>query len=105
MDIDQIPEGTTTVRFKLAGNPADSYWMLLRRPHPELCTRGSGYVEDLVCQTDSRTLVDLHLRRTTYEAALRSGRVRLDGPPALTRKFPTWFRTSPFAEYLPEQAG
>lgn len=104
VDVDQLPIGTTTVRFQLVDHPADSYWMLLRRPHPELCTRGLGYVEDLVCHTDSQTLVDLHLRRTTYLAALRSARLRLDGPPSLARKFRTWFKTSPFADYLPERS-
>jgi len=104
VDVDRIPTGTTTVRFRLDDCPADSYWMLLRRPTPELCTRGAGYVEDLLCRTDGRTLVDLHLRRTGYGEVLRSGRLRLDGPPPLVREFQTWFRTSPFAEYLPDRA-
>jgi DNA-binding HxlR family transcriptional regulator len=103
VDVDQIPDGTTTVRFQLNDHLASNYWMLLRRPHPELCTRSSGYVEDLVCRTDSQTLVDLHLRRTTYTAALRSGRLTLEGPPSLARKFRTWFKTSPFADYVPER--
>ena len=102
VDVDQIPGGTTTIRFQLNDHPADSYWMLLRGPHPELCTRNSGYVEDLVCHTDSQTLVDLHLRRTTYIGALKSGGLKFDGPPSLARKFSTWFKTSPFADYLPE---
>lgn len=105
VDVDQIPDGTTTVRFQLSDHPASSYWMLLRRPRPELCTRSAGYLEDLVCQTDGRTLVDLHLRRATYTAALRSGRLTLEGPPSLARKFRTWFKTSPFADYLSERAG
>lgn len=101
-DVDRIPSGTTTIRFELDDHPADHYWMLLRRPHSELCTRSLGHVEDLVCHTDSQTLVDLHLRRMTYSAALRSGRLRLEGQPSLAKKFRTWFHTSPFAEYLPE---
>jgi DNA-binding HxlR family transcriptional regulator len=103
VDVDQIPDGTTTVRFQLNDHPARHYWMLLRRPQPELCTRSSGYVEDLICQTDGHTLVDLHLRRTTYTAALRSRRLTLEGPPSLATKFRTWFKTSPFADYLPER--
>ena len=104
VEVDRIPSGTTTVRFQLSDHPASDYWMLLRRPRPELCTRSSGYIEDLVCQTDGDTLVDLHLRRTTYTAALRSGRLTLQGPPSLVRMFRTWFKTSPFADYLPESA-
>lgn len=102
VDLERLPQGTTTVRFHLENRPAAGCWMLLRRPQPELCMRSSGYVEDLVCSTDSETLVDLHLRRTTYAAALRSGRMTIDGPRSLVSRFPTWFRTSPFADYLPD---
>ena len=102
-DVDKIPQSTTTVvRFSLSDRPGEGYWLLLRQPQAEFCTKGAGYVEDLVCRTDATTLVDLHLRRTTYPEAVRSGRLALDGPPALTRTFQTWFRTSPFADYLPD---
>jgi DNA-binding HxlR family transcriptional regulator len=101
VDVDKLPKATTVVRFALSDRPSESYWMILRRPRPEFCTKAAGYTEDLVVRTDAMTLVDLHLRRTTYPAALRSGRLTLHGPPALTRGFRTWFRTSPFADYLP----
>jgi hypothetical protein len=104
VDPDRIPDPTVVIRFVLRDRPTEAYWMILRRPQPELCTRGTGYVEDLVCETDSRCLVDLHLRRTTYPNAIRAGRLTLTGPPQLTRKFATWFRTSPFAEFTPAQA-
>jgi hypothetical protein len=36
------PDRTVVVRFELRDWPADSYWLLLRKPHPELCTKGTG---------------------------------------------------------------
>jgi len=104
VDLEALPAGTTTVRVRLDDQPPGSHWMLLRRPQAELCTRGVGLTEDLVCSTDSQTLVDLHLRRTSYPQALRAGRLRLEGAPGLQRRFATWFKTSPFAGYLPETA-
>lgn len=101
VDVEALPAGTTTVRVRLSDHPAQGYWMLLRRPQPELCTRSVGLVEDLLCDTDSRTLVDLHLRHITYPRAVRAGRLRFEGPPGLQRGFVHWFRTSPFADYLP----
>jgi hypothetical protein len=56
-----------------------------------------------VCRTDSTTLIDLHLKRLSYRAALREGRVDLIGPPRLTRQFQSWFRTSPFADFIPAE--
>ena len=98
VDPDLIPAGTTVLRFDLTDAP-DRYWIVLRRPQSELCTRPSGYVEDLVCTTSASCLVDLHLRRTTYSTAVRAGRLTLSGPPTLTRNFATWFRASPFAQF------
>jgi DNA-binding HxlR family transcriptional regulator len=101
VDVEALPAGTTTVRVRLSDHPTQDYWMLLRRPLPELCTRSVGLVEDLLCDTDSRTLVDLHERQITYPQAVRAGRLRFTGPPELQRRFTHWFRTSPFADYLP----
>jgi DNA-binding HxlR family transcriptional regulator len=98
VDPERIPVGTTVLRFDLT-DTADRYWIVLRRPQSELCTRPSGYVEDLVCTTSASCLVDLHLRRTTYSSVLRDGRLTLTGPPGLTRHFATWFRASPFAQF------
>lgn len=103
MDVERIPRRTTVVRVDLGDAPTDHYWMILRRPHPELCTKGTGYVEDIICRTDAATLVDLHLRRTTFADAMRQGRLHLDGPTDLIRQFPTWFRSSPFADFVPKR--
>ena len=100
VDTERIPAGTTVIRFELRDRPEDEYWLILRRPSSELCTRGIGYAEDIVCQTDTTTLVDLHLERLDYRAAIREGRVVLSGPPRLTSRFRTWFRTSPFAAHV-----
>ena len=68
------------IRFELRDRPADGYWLILRRPHPEMCTRSVGYAEDIVCRTDSATLIELHLKQLSYPAATRDGRLELIGP-------------------------
>ena len=98
VDHDRIPEGTTVVRIDLS-DASQHYWIVLRQPQSELCTRSSGLVEDLVVHTDTATLVALHLEQLAYPEALRTGRLTIDGPPVLTRQFRTWFRTSPFAPF------
>jgi DNA-binding HxlR family transcriptional regulator len=101
VDVDALPDRPIIVRFDLRDRPGDSYWLVLRKPRPELCTRGSGYVEDMVARTDSACLVDIHLKRTTYRQALRSGRLSLEGPMQLTRAFMSWIRHSPYADVTP----
>jgi DNA-binding HxlR family transcriptional regulator len=104
VDVARLPERTVVVRFEMRDKPADRYWLILRRPHPELCTRGLGYVEDIIAWTDSACLVDIHLTRTSYAEAVRSERLVLDGPSPLTRAFPSWIRQSPFAAATPGTA-
>ena len=104
VDVDALPGSPVVVRFDLRDTPGVHHWLVLRRPRAELCSTGTGYVEDLVCTTDSACLVDLHLKRTTYRTALREGRLELQGPPRLVRSFSRWFRTSPFADLTPDEA-
>ena len=104
VDVSRLPDRTVVVRFDLIDQPADRYWLILRRPHPELCTKGLGYVEDIVARTDTGCLVDIHLTRTSYPEALRSGRLELTGPTSLTNAFTTWISHSPFAAYVPGTA-
>jgi len=101
VDVDQLPEQTVVVRFDMRDRPAERYWMVLRRPDPELCTKGVGYTEDMVVRTDSDCLIDIHLKRTTYRAAIRAERLAFEGPPALTRSFLSWIRPSPYADIVP----
>jgi hypothetical protein len=102
VDVARLPDRTVMVRVDLS-DTSDHYWLILRRPHPELCTRGMGYVEDLVARTDAASLVDIHLTRLTYDDAIRAGRLTLDGPTRLARDFLTWIRPSPFAQHHPNQ--
>jgi DNA-binding HxlR family transcriptional regulator len=104
VDVGQLPDHVVVVRFDMTDRPGEAYWLILRRPHPELCTKGHGYVEDIVARTDTACLVDIHLTRTSYPEAIRSGRLELDGPISLTRAFTSWVRHSPFAAYVPGTA-
>jgi DNA-binding HxlR family transcriptional regulator len=104
VDVDRLPDRPVVVRVDLRDQPGAHHWMVLRRPRAELCSTATGYVEDIVCETDAACLVDLHLKRTTYAGALRDGRLALSGPPSLVRAFRSWFRTSPFADLTPDEA-
>jgi len=101
VDVGKLPDQTVVVRFELRDRPRDSYWLLLRKPTPELCSKGTGYVEDIIARTDAACLIDIHLKRTSYDEALRSGRLALEGPPKLTAAFTTWIRPSPYADIVP----
>jgi hypothetical protein len=48
VDVDKLPDRIVVVRFDMRDRPQDRYWMVLRKPQPELCTTGTGYAEDIL---------------------------------------------------------
>lgn len=99
VDLRLVPQPGVTVRVDLEHElGTHRFWMLLFEPRAEVCTRPMGRTEDLVICTDTRTLVEWNLRRISFPAALRSGRVRLEGPRNLIRAFPSWTMPSPWAD-------
>ncbi|MDR2983841.1 MAG: hypothetical protein LBV34_03280 [Nocardiopsaceae bacterium] len=92
-----LPDRTVVVRFELTDRPGDNYWLLLRKPTPELCTKGTGYVEDVIARTDAACLIDIHLRRISYQEARQAGKLSLDGPRQVTDALMTWIQPSPYS--------
>ena len=78
--------------------------MLMQQPRAELCSSYPGRPEDLVVTTDSRTLIDWNLRRSTVDQAIRAGRCWVEGPAHLARALPNWLRPSPFANVAPARS-
>lgn len=100
VDPAKLPDRRVVVRFDLSGRPGRRFWMLLR-PGAEICSAPPGFEEDLIVTTDASCLADINLRRTTMATARRTGRLRIEGPPALARAFATWFKASPYADVRP----
>ena len=94
---DALPAEPVVVRVELADRANERYWLLLRRPQSEVCTRYAGGDETLVVRTTARTLALWHLRKVTYGRAVRDGSLTVEGPPWARRAFATWFRPSPHA--------
>lgn len=104
VDVDHLPKSGLIVRVDLADRPAEPFWMLLRRPHSEMCSTYLGWVEDLSVRTDSETLAHWHLRHISYEEAVRSGRLEIEGSPSFVKAFLRSLRPSPFAGMQPATA-
>ena len=101
VEADALPDEPVVVRVELTDQAHEWYWLLLRRPRAEVCTRYVGADEALVVRTTAHTLAQWHLRKVTYAQALRDGSLAVDGAPWAVRAFATWFRPSPHAEPPP----
>jgi len=101
VEIERIPRDGLVARVDLADRPNDRFWLLIRRPTPEICTTYPGQLEDLIVETDSETLARWHLRHISYEDATRSGRIHIQGTASSIRAFLECLRPSPFANITP----
>lgn len=98
VDLAKVPLPGVTIRFDLVEDAVSRrFWMLLFEPRVEVCTTAMGRDEDLVVVTDAQTVVDINMRRTSFAAAARSGRLELSGPRDLIRALPSWIGPSPYA--------
>ncbi|HKE98081.1 MAG TPA: helix-turn-helix domain-containing protein [Actinomycetes bacterium] len=89
---DLLPERRVVVRFDFTrGGRRVRVWQLVERRDIELCRIDPGFGDDLVVTVDDPLVfARWHLGLVEWPAALRSGGIRLSGPPALRRALPTW---------------
>ncbi|MEY2477482.1 MAG: hypothetical protein QOG87_2797 [Actinomycetota bacterium] len=100
VDLEELDDSGLTVRVRLKG-VRSTYWLMLRKPYPEVCTTSQGREEDLVIDTDSTTLARVHLRRITPNDAVREGLLSISGPARVRRSLLAALRPSPYAHVTP----
>jgi hypothetical protein len=99
---ERLPERRVVVRTNLRGvAPAYRgvriFWLVLERERVDLCVEDPGFEVDLYVEADLAAMAKVWLGDVTFDRVLRSGEVRLAGPRALARAFPTWLMLSKFA--------
>jgi DNA-binding HxlR family transcriptional regulator len=107
--LDHLPERRTVVRFDFGGVPTGRgphvFWLILEREHADVCMSDLGFEVDLYVRADLAAFAKIWLGDLPIARALSSGAVRLDGPRALTRAFPSWLMLSRFADVPRPQPG
>jgi DNA-binding HxlR family transcriptional regulator len=100
--LERLPPKRVVVRFKFGGVAAAArgpriFWLLLERERAELCVEDPGFEVDLYVEADLAAMARVWLGDVSFDAVLRSGEVRLTGPRALAKAFPSWLMLSVFA--------
>lgn len=98
--LDRLPPGVTVVMFWFRDLPSkrSRYWLKIEQPEVELCLTNPGLDVALAVETTLPTMVGVWMGNRDLGEAIRSGRIELKGPPALTRAFPSWLLLSSFAK-------
>ena len=97
--LELVPDERVVVEFQFTGLRPIRRWLVIRPPEVELCRKDPMIDPDLVVSADAETFARVYLGQIDLAAATRSGRLSIDGPPALVRSFPGWFGITHFVRY------
>jgi hypothetical protein len=97
---DRLPSSRTVVEFDLRGPRGRRVWLVLEPREISVCLKPPGFDSDLVLVAELWELYRVWLGHVDYPTALRTGTIRLEGPPALCREFPKWLLWSPMAHHV-----
>jgi DNA-binding HxlR family transcriptional regulator len=95
---ENLPARRQVVRFEFR-ELGRTYWLVLRRPDPDLCYNDPGFGDDVVVRADLETLVRVYLGQLDLRHALGAGLVEVDGSRETVASLSKWFPRSGFAAH------
>ena len=109
MNLDRMPGGRTVIRFEFTDQPATKRfrWIVGETGQVELCITDPGFEVDVFVETDSRTVTLVWYGDSPLGHAIRSGGIKVHGPPRLCKAFPSWLQLNVLADVRrrrPEEA-
>lgn len=99
VDLAAVPGGRTVLGFVFTDVPgkARTWWLLIDADGVDVCDVDPGHPVAATVRSDLRTLTEVWRGDVDWDAAVRAGRLALDGPAAVRRAVPSWLKLSPFA--------
>lgn len=98
LEAENLPARRQVVRFEFR-ELGRTYWLVLRRPDPDLCYSDPGFGDDVVVRADLETLVRVYLGQLDVRRARGAGLVEVDGPREAVASLSKWFPRSGFAAH------
>src|SRR5690349_8837487 len=95
---ENLPARRQVVRFEFR-ELGRTYWLILRRPDPDLCYNDPGFGDDVVVRADLETLVRVYLGQLDVRRARGAGLVEVDGSREAVASLSKWFPRSGFAAH------
>jgi DNA-binding HxlR family transcriptional regulator len=99
IDRASIPEGRTVVHFEFPDAPrkARRWWLVITKEGADVCDVDPGYDVAVAITASLRRMVEIWRGDLSWSDALRPGLLEVDGPEAMRRALPGWFKLSAFA--------
>jgi DNA-binding HxlR family transcriptional regulator len=102
IDRERLPPHRVVAHFDFRGVPSSyrgprNFWLVLERAAVDLCIKDPGFEVDLVVEADLAGMARVWLGDVSFAEAVRTKKIRVAGPAALVKQFPSWLLLSHFA--------
>lgn len=87
-DTTALPADRRTVLLFHFADVSERLWTVTEREGTSVCFTDQGFETDAVVRTDVVTLHRIFHQRESINAAVKAGRLRFEGKPAITRRLP-----------------
>lgn len=107
MNLDAMPTGRTTIRFEFTDMPRSRrfYWIVVNGRNVDVCVKHPGYETDVSVTSDIQRFVDAWRGFRSLSDEVKSGRIKVAGPPAMRKAFPQWLLLSAVAHVDRQRCG
>lgn len=94
VNTDHLPDERVVVQFDFYGAERSAYWLVLKPDDVTLCLTDPGFGVNVMVTADLETFFKVWAEHISYQEALDSDQVRVEGVPHLIHAFPKWFAWS-----------
>ncbi len=94
---ERLPRGRVVVEFCHTAPKRQSIWLVFDRGETSMCIHHPGFEPDVIITATTLALARVFYGLDTWNAAVASDAIKVDGAPRLVRALPGWFSWSPFA--------
>lgn len=96
LDFTVLPDRRYVLEFRFLDQPK-RFWILRDSEGPSICLHDPGFDIDATITSDLSTMYQVWLGRLDLRAAMRSGRVDVQGVPGVVKRLPNVLQLSPIA--------
>jgi DNA-binding HxlR family transcriptional regulator len=89
-----LPRERVVVQFEFHGAEKANYWLVMSKQDVTLCLTDPGFDLNLLVTADLAAFFKMWFGKLSFQEALHSDQVRVEGIPQLARAFPDWFAWS-----------
>jgi DNA-binding HxlR family transcriptional regulator len=99
VDLDAVPPGRTVIALRFTDVPpsARDWWLVVDGGAVDVCDDDPGFPVSVSVETDLRRMTQVWRGDISWQSALRTKAIEVQGPERLRRALPTWFTWSVFA--------